>query len=438
MRSMRIKRLIRFIAFMLIFVLLLTGVTNVMKTGDKRSISVVENFYRAPANSLDAVYIGASTCMKFWNSMLAWEQYGICVQPLATNSNPIWTNLDFIKEARKTQPDALYIVNINTLNKASEGVLRAVIDSFPFSFQKLRMIKHMCDYGEYSFEDRLEYYFRIIRYHTRWNELTPDDFTAQEISNNKGAEILLNEEDISDKYIITDEIGKLKQDIADSVTELLDYCDREQLKVLFVVVPQYKTESTVKSFNSIKAMIEDRGYTVLDLIKQPDEIGLDLTMDFNDNSHTNIHGSAKSTLYIADYLVKEYGFTDKREDPAYSSWKEAYESYSETIAPYLLDIEHIPFANKANMTVSEVSASRTDEGATVSWSPADGADGYLVYCRIKSTAAWIAVADTTELTCFVPPPEGRYRSYYTVVPYRDNNGTREYGSFIHDGVRVPE
>lgn len=437
---MKIKRLMKFIAFAVIFILLLIVVTNVTMEGETNNISILQQFYEAPANSLDAVYIGSSNCLEYWNSMVAWEQYGICVQPFSTTHNPFSNSEHFITEARKTQPDALYIVNVNSLYEGvTDKIMHSVVDSFPFSFEKLRMIWDMCDFGEVSVEDRIGYFLPIIRYHTRWDELKPKDFHPQEISHYKGTETRVKyvnlTENIAEKYHVTDEAGDLSEKQAAYTTRLLDYCDREHVNVLFVVVPQNKTVSLLKQFNAIKNMAEARGYPVLDLMDKTDEIHLDLTMDFQDRSHTNTHGAVKYSFYLSEYLIENYGFTDKRGLAEYSSWDEALKNYNELIAPYLLDIEHIPSANTAFTTVSEVRVSREENGAAITWQEAEGADGYLIYRKEKTDSAFTRIADTKDLDWLDPEPAGETEPIYTVVPYRGEE-TREYGSFDHQGVQA--
>ena len=66
---------------------------------------------------------------------------------------------------------------------------------------------------------------------------------------------------------------------------------------------------------------------------------LDLTKDYIEQLHTNIHGSIKISDYICRYLAENYGFTDKRGDPNYASWDEAWDRYSQIIKPYLTEDE---------------------------------------------------------------------------------------------------
>ena len=98
----------------------------------------MSGIYEEPENSLDAVYIGSSNCYAFWNPNIAWEEYGIAVYPYCCSTQPLLATEYLIKEARKTQPNAVYIVNINTLGDAvSDVVIHRLLDFMPLSKNKL-------------------------------------------------------------------------------------------------------------------------------------------------------------------------------------------------------------------------------------------------------------------------------------------------------------
>ena len=119
---MRVRIALKTIIFILIFTVTLTTITGVLVTVDSLGYQNIASFYEEPEGLLDAVYIGSSNCFVFWNSLLAWEEYGISVFPYACNSNLFYSTEYLIKEAKKTQPDALFIVNINSLTDGEVNI----------------------------------------------------------------------------------------------------------------------------------------------------------------------------------------------------------------------------------------------------------------------------------------------------------------------------
>ena len=437
---MKRKNTIKIIIFILLLGLLFGVVSHVLTAVDKSGFQNIHGLYEEPADSLDAVYIGSSNCFEYWNPLLAWKEYGITVYPYCCNATQFYATEFLIKEARKTQPDAVYIVNINSLTngKISISRMRTIIDCMPFSENKLEMIDYLADIGDYSFNDRIEFYVPIIRYHTRWSQLTPGDFYMK-VNGLKGASTydrhFDTSTDISEDYVTSEGEVELVDKIVDSTNRLLDYCDKENLKVLFVTVPQARgKEYDAERYNALNRLIESRGYDVLNLLDKNEETGIDATKDFYNHHHTNIHGSVKYTYYLSEYLLEYYGFDDKRGDKAYASWDEAYENYTDLIAPYTLDFELTPHNRAFELTEPVVQAKAEGDYALLSWEPVKNADGYLIYKKVKKTGDW-EMAGETEDTAFRDTMKKEGNHFYTVVPFLQKE-TRYYGDFNYKGVKL--
>lgn len=438
---MKLKILIKSIVFAVLFALILSTVNHALVERDDMGYQNISGFYEEPNNTLDAVYVGSSNCFVFWNSLLAWKEYGISVYPYACNSNLFFSTKYLIKEARKTQPDATFIVNINSLNEGEVNLqqMRNLIDNMPLSLNKLMLIRHMSNIGDYSFEDRLEFYFPNIRYHSRWSEVTSEDLDM-ELNGLKGASIykpyLTISEDVSSSYNTTEEETTLSEKIISSTEDLLDYCDKESVKVLFVTVPQAKSDNEMSRYNALNAMIEKRGYPVLNLNDHMEEMGIDIKTDFYNNKHTNIHGSVKLTKYLSEYLIENYNFTDKRENPDYISWNEAYDEYKEKITPYVLDLE-MDFELRANdLEAPVIRRYKYTDYASIRWDAVQGAEGYAIYKKAEKTGAWERILTTSDLHCEVSIPSTGKVDYYTIVPFYTKNDKTYYGDFLYGGAKI--
>lgn len=299
---------------------------------DELSYQGIRGFYQEEKDSLDVVYLGSSNCLAFWNPMVAWEEYGIATYSYACNSQPLTAAKMLIGEARKTQPNALFVVNINTIgDELKIADAHHLFDYMPFSFDKISYIEELCDIYDFSFSDRIELYIPMIRYHDRWSSIRKKDFLYH-INGYKGALTsdfyLKTSTDISDKYTPAPQKTALPSIVENSLTELMDYCDSNDVKILFVTVP--RAEENIKMwqyFNSINELVEKRGYPVLDLTGSIDEIGLDLTSEYYNDTHTNYWGSIKFTNFVSQHLIETFGFADKRNNSAYAGWNDAAKSY---------------------------------------------------------------------------------------------------------------
>lgn len=431
------------VAFILIFLFIFRWVNMVFSIdSESKEFQGMSSLSLEPENTLDAVYIGSSNCNAFWNPVVAFEEYGIAVSQYTCNSMPLTVTEYMIKEARKTQPNAVFLVNINTLgeDEVSDVVMHRLLDNMPFSKNKLELTKYMTDLAGLSLKDSLQYYFPLIRFHERWDELKKSNFNFA-INTVKNSPTYNNyvwgKDDITEYYTPTAEKMDISQVLKDSLNSLLDYCDEEKIKVVFVTVPRgERSVKYVKKFNTVNEIVSKRGYPVLDLMDSVDELDLDITNDYYNKTHTNIHGSIKFTNYVAKYLIKNYGFKDKRKDPAYQSWNDAVKEYTELVKPYILDFELDSKSRIYSLETPKKLSVTYDESINLSWNHSEGAKGYEVYRKVEKEGAWTQIAQTDGNNIVDSDIKKDKKYYYTVVPFVEKKGRRLYGQFKYRGISL--
>lgn len=434
------KRAVKAIAFILIFLVVFGFFSGIVTNpADYRNYQWIRGFYEEPRNSLDAVYIGSSAVYAFWNPLVAWEKYGIAVYPYTCNAQHLITADYMLKEVRKTQPDCLYIVNLNTIydQRITLAEFHYLLDYMPFSLNKLQLTAYLAKTANLTFDETLELFVPMFRYHSRWNELVWEDFNYQ-LDGLKGASdysaYYRTIKDISQKFITTEECSTAAPHVVEAVNRLLDYCDKEGLNMLFVTSPRVEKKLIYsQQINYIEELIRSRGYEVLDLVGAVDEIGLTPKKDYYNITHVNIHGSVKCTQYLSEYLIENYGFTDKRDDPAYESWDAGLEAYRPALDAYILDFEkETRFRDNALKAPSGLTVTATDAGIEISWKAVKGAEGYVVYQKLAGNV-WQPLATITQTSFTDDSVTPKESYYYTVVPYRDVDGVRQYGDFSYNG-----
>lgn len=410
---------------------------------DRRNYQWVGGFYAEPEGSLDAVYIGSSNCYAFWNPLLAWESHGIAVYPYASNDQPFAVTAHLITEVRKTQPNALILVNLNSLRDTVINVnnMHYLLDNMPFSWNKLALTRHLCQEEGLSLGESMEFYLPIIRYHERWSELKQKDFDFT-FNGLKGASNysthMQNSQDVTELYKFGTAPKTPEPAVVQMVDELLDYCDENQVNILFVTVPRAERDyDTVDEFLYLNQRIAERGYPVLDLMDKLQETGIEPAKDYYNDHHTNIHGSIKFTRYLADYLVANYGFGNKRGDARYESWEAGRKKYSGYMDGYVLDLEYD--GSSRNYALEEPAAlkAKKQEGTVVlTWQGVEGADGYAVYKKTGS-GRWKRAGETMEAAWIDEAPAKESTITYRVVPMdTGDSGEIAYGKFAYKGISV--
>lgn len=443
------KRPVRVIVFLTIFALLFGLFARSFSFfPDSRAYLYMRSFYDEPADSLQAVCVGSSNCYAFWNPLLAYDDYGIVVSNYACSCLPIRATEFVLREARKTQPDALYVVNINAADRddMTGADLHYLINYMPDSSIRDELIDYISDLLGYSWFERLEYRFPWVRIHTKplytlaqivLHGVIPED------NGLKGSaaydDYLSSRYDVTENYIHSDGRAPLPEDLVESLDHLMDYCEAENVRVLFVAVPRPEhDENCLMRINAAADMIRARGFDVLSLTDEDQALGFDLTQDFYDESHTNIHASAKYTHFLSEYMIEHYGFEDRRGDPAYESWEAGRQKYSEIIAPHFLDFEHDAAHRDYSLAKpGSFEVSGDADAVELSWDAVAGADGYAVYRKEGNDGAWQVLEPLLSDTAFTDGTAEDGKSYtYTVVPLRIEGEERFYGNFFPNGRTV--
>lgn len=341
------------ITIILISVLLLLGISGLYIlqgfniSNDNYGVAhkkLFNAFYAQDKDSLDAVYFGASSVTRYWIPALAFEENGIAVSGLGTTGQPFVMMKYLMKEAKKTQSDALFIVEFRSIFKSTSWVheinVRRVTDNMKPSLNRLQAVNAGLDYmssgGNSIGGSPLGVYFPALETAKRTLKGNVDErvpfFDDQDISWNNG--FIFSYSTFQTKKVRASKYNTIDKEVLPPENEkalydLLDYCDTIDNDILFVLSPWSGKKSNYPYVNTAIDIIESRGYDVLNM-NTPDklqEIGIDWDTDFYNRLHTNLSGAEKYTLYLADYIQQRYELEDHRGDQAYSEWAESTELY---------------------------------------------------------------------------------------------------------------
>lgn len=445
------KIILRLVAFLLVLALAIyaipgqlfgiEGLANYMRA---------KNFFKERKGALDAVFVGASNVHQFWQPAIAWQHRGIAVANLSFNSLPIMAFSYLIREARKTQPNALYIINLSTFKRkhAADTIsnIHTLVDYMPMTLDKIRFIQDISKASDFSFAQQLELLFPFIRFHSRWNKLESWSYgTKNSLYKSSAASRSFSRKvtNVDGQLTFYDSREQPEDDCMQVFTDLLDYLDREHVNALFVKVPQIINEQYQGHMNVMTDILESRGYPCLDLMKDYEAYGLNLQRDFWDSNHTNIRGSYKLTEYMADYLAEHYHFADKRGQADYADWDRAGNSYALKVDTWIL-----PFERENNLW-QDLNAPMLEKPVVgensiqLTWSESEGADGYVIYRKTseENDGKWqlLATVGADALSYMDEGLKANTRYTYCVAPFADKDGQKAYGNYNIEGVscRLP-
>ena len=240
----------------------------------------------------------------------------------------------------------------------------------------------------------------------------------------------------------TEKQEEVAEDTYDILEELFQYCESEQVKLVFLIPPRATGDlDEYTQHNTLKQYCEERGFPVIDERAVMEEIGLDLQYDFYDEEHTNIHGAIKRTEYLSQYLIGHYDFQDKRGVSGYESWDESWEIYNKLTDSRVLDFEWELALRDIALAAPKLSELKImGTSMTVSWQEVAGADGYRVYRKQvtgdEDPPGWQFIGEVAGDTLeYVDNGLEENATYcYTVVAFRKENDNYYFGRVSYKGV----
>ena len=393
------KRLAKALLFVALLVLSLATIQQALLVGPFSSDERVgrdnhASFRDQEPNTLDVVYVGASNVYSFWQAPLAWDRYGLASHSYSNWSMPPASIRYVIQECRKTQPNALYVVNINNFRDEDSSTLKHchwTTDDMPLSMSKIELVQALCEQNGYDFDEAVELLFPLIGFHSTWSDLQSEDFAPQ-YADVGGAATNANHfvsRDATSNFSTyaqmkanLDEYGPFDKDDfkSASIIDLISYCKAEDVSILFVLQPQAITDAEeLYHMELLCDIIEKEGMDMIDL-SDPATMNLYPSADYWNPRHTNAHGSIKYTDYLANYIMQHYTIDDRRGDELYAGFDVVSERYKDflmahTIRDFEFDLPEV----LPDWRVGDLKATNMHVCVSLTWTPLEGADEYIVY-----------------------------------------------------------
>ncbi len=306
------KKLLTALIFIVILGGILYGMQRVLKlnTGH-RGTDAVKGFYLEEPDSLDVVFLGASTMFCTADPKVLEAEFGIRSYDFGASAQPLRLTSLFATEVFKTQHPKVVCLEMlgvcKTFKIKDASTMNYSLTDLPLSLDKIRTCCHMTD-GDIG--DTLSLLIPFVQYKDRWQELTAEDFTAKPLELSKGAytpDLIADERpDFSEYYDAdTTEATEIPDDTYAAFREIKALCDANGARLLLFKAPNggfTKGESL-----AIEKLSAELHVPYLNLFETMDEMAIDLDHDFRDNTHFNCYGSAKATRYIGEYLRAHYG-----------------------------------------------------------------------------------------------------------------------------------
>lgn len=321
-----VKKILKITAFVLILALVLFAAQRILMpkyVSEAVDGRLIAEYYDSAKNH-DIIFVGDCEVYENISPITMWQEYGISSYVRGSPQQLIWHSYYLMEETLRYEKPKAFVFNVLSMKYGepqSEAYNRLALDGMKWSQSKVDSINaSMTD--EESF---LSYAFPLLRFHSRWSELTSEDF---KYAFQKTPQLSIN------GYLMRVDVDGIKQlrkgqeledyTIADVCWEYLDkmrtLCEENGVELILMKAPtNTKACYWYEEWDvQVKAYAQKHGLRYYNFLEVTDEIGLDYTTDTYDQGfHLNLSGAEKLASYFGQILVDELGLKSHHGEAEY-------------------------------------------------------------------------------------------------------------------------
>lgn len=333
-------------------------------------------------DSVDVLFFGTSEIYNAAFPTAMYHEKGFTGMNFAVSHKSAITTYYQVKYALKYQTpkvvccdfSALFADKLPSYGEKNEQIYRKVVDTMPDIDIKLQLIASMKLSDIHT--DALSYLFPILRYHSRWNELSAEDFKPDyQVSDEykrysagcrledrvyeelSSPEITVDTpitKDLWDvdlvNYAADDEVDLTKEENKTSsekkkiepgkekvarfsgkyYDKMIKLCQSKGIQVVALIPPKIR-DGALKTarMEAFEEYMSSRGVEILDYNTYEEVMRLDLSFqeDYCDAAHLNYKGAVKFSQDLAAVLAEKYDLPDHRTEETFSKWDGYWEEF---------------------------------------------------------------------------------------------------------------
>ncbi len=283
-----------------------------------------EGFYEQERQSIDVLFLGTSHCYNAFSPNYLYAVSGINSYNLGSSMQSMIITYYWLKEACRFQkPDTVVVEVYNVFAyqgyssedditwNSTEPQIRQALDFMRWSDNKLNIVKKVSEKND----GLLSYFFPIIRYHDRWEELKKEDYNSEcidAIKKEKGfKKVYLSVGNIDYEPFEVTEDKIPEDDFEINVNEksleylehIMNFCKEKKIRLILVRTPELTATKDQNIFIKNLANANDVKYYDFNEKELYEGIKYDICKDNFDGGHANYSGAKKITEYLAEVLL---------------------------------------------------------------------------------------------------------------------------------------
>lgn len=295
--------------------------------------ALVSEYYSEVKNH-DVLFVGDCEVYESFSPKVLWEEYGIHSYIRGSANQLIWQSYYLLKEMLKKERPKAVVYNVLAMKYSTpqkEAYNRMTLDGMKWSPEKFAAIK----VSMLPEEKLIEYLFPILRFHSRWSELSKQDFESlfykDKVSHN-GYFMRVDSRAVKElpkvRPLLEPRFSDISYEYLDKIALL---CKEKGCELILVKAPIFYPHWYEAWDEQIKEYAKEKGLRYINFLEHRNEVGLDFTFDSYDRGlHLNVYGAEKLSRYFGRFLKEEIGLSDRRGEEELSYiWKEKIRRYEE-------------------------------------------------------------------------------------------------------------
>ncbi|MEG0691654.1 MAG: hypothetical protein RR444_01065 [Oscillospiraceae bacterium] len=303
--------IIKLVAFLLLFVLLFLGLTQWLKRKEFFApwgmTNKIVGFTNEPKNTMDLMFFGSSHAFCTFDPLVVKKQTGLNAYTFGTQQQPFWITYHYMKEALKYQSPKVMVLEILGAKYNEEYSNETANRS---AFEPLKISKNRNEMLDVSVskDNQFTYYFPLVKYHSRWDELTPEDFGTKYYKGRDEFKGYVRLEktsagqlkDIVNITETTPLFGKTEE----YLNKIIEFAKSNGIQLVLVGAPCNADAELKKVYNTVEQIADANQLPFIDYNVLYEEVGIDPEKHFFDGVHMNYDGAKVVTSHLTEYLTE--------------------------------------------------------------------------------------------------------------------------------------
>lgn len=327
------KRVFKIIIILIVFIILFAFLNRLFQPKYAETLvegSMISQYY-GESKDHEVIFIGDCEVYANFSPMVMYEESGIKAYVRGSSQQLIWQSYYILEETLKYEKPKVVVFNVNSMrygknsSAVSEAYNRLMIDNMKWSKTKVDLIKASMTEEE-SF---ISYVFPILRYHSRFDELTKEDFEylfKNKINTYNGFLVNKNIKPVTNlptKRPLAN--YEFNSECYEYLQKITDLCKNNNIELILIKAPSVYPYWYDEYNTQIEQFALKNNLDFYNFLDNAEEIGIDYNKDTYDGGlHLNLTGATKLSKYFAKILKENYNLTDYTGDELYNKKLEEY------------------------------------------------------------------------------------------------------------------